>query len=67
MDLRQIIKEIEALPEKDRLEDYKCLGANLKQTEHLKSVLDKLKGRGKNILGLNPQDYINKLRTDDRI
>jgi hypothetical protein len=67
MDKKQIIKEIESLPEKDRLEIYKYLGTNLKQTEHLKSVLEKLKGRGKNILGLEPQDYINKLRSDDRI
>lgn len=35
------------MPEKDRLEFYKYLEANLKQTEHLKSILDKLKGRVK--------------------
>ncbi len=67
MDVQQILKEINDLSLKDRMKIYNYLGIKLKQVEHLKSVLDKLKGRGKNILGIEPQEYINKIREDDRV
>jgi hypothetical protein len=32
-----------------------------------KEIIGRLRGRGKNILDLEPQEYINTIRSDDRI
>lgn len=67
MNVQEILKEIDALPMESRMEVYKQLRSKLQRIEHLKAVLDNFVGRGKNVLGLEPQEYINHLRNDDRI
>jgi hypothetical protein len=69
MSAKQIIEQIDSLSPEDKVKVYsyieKKLSSERKKNAFL--VLEKLRGRGKNFLNLEPQDYIRASRTDDRI
>lgn len=67
MNVPQIIKEINGLSMDKQLELYALLEKKIKRREHLLNILDKIRGRGKNIWNMDAQEYINKLRSDDRV
>jgi hypothetical protein len=69
MDAKGIINEIEKLSVKEKAEVFSYIEEkiSLEKKKYALSVLEKLKGRGKNILNLEGQEYINTLRTDGRI
>jgi chaperonin cofactor prefoldin len=69
MGAKEIINEIEKLPSSEKDEVYSYVGEKLnsEKKKYALSILEKLRGRGKNILNLEPQEYISTLRTDDRI
>jgi hypothetical protein len=65
--VKDILKEIERLRWEDKFQVYTYLGSRLKRKEFLMESLEKIRGRGKNIHGIEPQEYINKLREDDNL
>jgi hypothetical protein len=69
MSAKQIIEQIDSLSPEDKVKVYsyieKKLNSERKKNAFL--ILEKLRGRGKNFLNLEPQDYIRASRTDDRI
>ena len=69
MGAREIIDAIERLPNNEKAEVYSYVGEklNFEKKKQALSILEKLRGRGKNVLNLEPQEYISSLRTDDRI
>jgi hypothetical protein len=69
MSAKQIIEEIDKLPKSEKEEDYSYFEEQLSLSKKKKAVeiIARLRGRGKNILNLEPQEYINAIRADDRI
>ena len=69
MGAKEIIREIEKLPTEERAEVFSYVGEQLNSVKknYALTILEKLKGRGKNILNLEPQEYIRASREDDRI
>jgi hypothetical protein len=69
MSTKQIIEEIDNLSPEDKVKVYSYIGEKLNSEKKKKAflVLEKLRGRGKNILNLEAQDYIRTIRTDDRV
>jgi|GEM_PF-1793512 chaperonin cofactor prefoldin len=69
MSAKEIIREIEKLPIDDKAEVFLYVGEQLnsEKKKYALEILEKLKGRGKNILDLEPQEYISVSREDDRI
>ncbi|MBI1766761.1 MAG: hypothetical protein HY015_07120 [Bacteroidetes bacterium] len=65
MSTKQIIAEIDNLSREEKQELLRYLSAKLKKAEALE-ILSKIRGRGKNIFGIDAQEYVNKLREDDR-
>jgi hypothetical protein len=69
MSTQQIIEQIDNLSSEDKVKIYSYIGEKLNSEKRKNAflILEKLRGRGKNILDLEPQDYIRTIRTDDRI
>lgn len=69
MSSKEIISEIDKLPTNEKAEVFSYVGQqlNLEKRKYALAILEKLKGRGKNILGLEPQEYIRSSREDGRI
>jgi len=69
MSAKQIIEEIDKLPKSEKEEVYSYFEEQLSLSKKKKAVeiISRLRGRGKNILNLEPQEYINTIRADDRI
>lgn len=69
MSAKQIIEELDKLPKSEKEEVYSYLEEQLSLSKKKKAVeiIARLRGRGKNILNLEPQEYINAIRADDRI
>lgn len=69
MSAKQIIEEIHKLPKNEKEEVYSYFEEQLSQSRKKKAIqiISRLRGRGKNILNLEPQEYINAIRADDRI
>ncbi|MCA4896773.1 MAG: hypothetical protein ING84_17365 [Cytophagales bacterium] len=69
MSAKQIIEEIDKLPKSEKEEVYSYFEEQLSLSKKKKAVeiISRLRGRGKNILHLEPQEYINAIRADDRI
>jgi len=67
MSTKQIIEEIEKLPPADKEEVYSYFSSKLQRKKYALSVLNKIKGSGKNVWGMDAQEYVNQLRSDDRI
>jgi hypothetical protein len=65
MSTKQIIEEIDNLSPEGKKDIHTYLSVKLRKEEAL-SILSKIRGRGKNILGLDAQEYVNQLRGDDR-
>jgi hypothetical protein len=65
MNAKQIIEEIDNLSSEGKKDILNYLAVKLRKEEAL-SILSKIRGRGKNILGLDTQEYVNQLREDDR-
>lgn len=66
MDTNELIREIERLPLAGQLEVYSHLAKKLKRREELAKSLDEIRGIGKGIWKMDAQEYVNKLRADDR-
>ena len=66
MNIQQIIKEIDILPNEGKVELYTYLGQKLRKREHLKSVLESVKGSGQGIWNQDAQEYVNEQRSNDR-
>jgi hypothetical protein len=69
MSAKQIIEEIDKLPKNEKEEVYSYFEDQLSLSRKKKAIqiIARLRGRGKNILNLEPQEYINVIRADDRI
>lgn len=65
MSVKQIIKEIDSLPPDGKKELLDYLNFKLRK-EQAHQILSQIRGRGKNVLGLDAQEYVNQLRDDDR-
>ncbi len=65
MSVKQIIKEIDSLPPDGKKEVLDYLNFKLRK-EQAHRILSQIRGRGKNVLGLDAQEYVNQLRDDDR-
>ena len=65
MSTKQIIKEIESLSAEEKQELVRYFSAQQRKVEALE-ILSKIRGRGRNIFGIDAQEYVNKLREDDR-
>jgi hypothetical protein len=67
MDVQQILKEIESLPQNMQLEVLSKLSHKLKKYNRILGSLDKLRGLGKGLWdNEDAQQYINRLRANDR-
>jgi len=66
MSTRQIIKEIESLPEKSKQEIYNYIQRKLSRKDYAVKVLDEIRGIGKGLWDKDAQEYVNELRRDDR-
>ena len=68
MSLGEIIKEIENLSEKERVEVYYLLREKMivKRKEHAISFLNSIMGSGKGVWNMDAQEFVNQLRADDR-
>ena len=67
MDIQQIIKEIEALPEAEQLRILSRLNDKVKNKERILKSLDEIRGIGKGLWNEDAQEYINRMRADDRL
>jgi hypothetical protein len=69
MSAKQIIEEIDKLPKSEKEEVYSYFEEQLSLSKKKKAVeiIARLRGRGRNILNIEPQEYINAIRADDRI
>jgi hypothetical protein len=65
-DLSGIINEINKLSLEERIAIYSQLGASLSKREKVLAVLERFKGRGKGVWDEDAQEYVNRLRADDR-
>jgi hypothetical protein len=67
MDVQQILKEIESLPQNMQLEILLKLSHKLKKYNRILGSLDELRGLGKGLWdNEDAQQYINRLRANDR-
>jgi hypothetical protein len=66
-DVQQILKEIEALPEEAQLRILSRLNEKMKNKERIQNSLDEIRGIGKGLWDLDAQEYINRMRADDRL
>jgi hypothetical protein len=66
MDVKQIIKEIETLPQEDRMEIYLHLASKIKRREEVLAILEKYKGKAEGVWEMDAQEYVNQLRANDR-
>ncbi len=69
MSARQIINEIDKLPKNEKEEVYSYFEEqmSLSKKKEAIEIIRRLRGRGKNVLNLEPQEYISAIRADDRI
>jgi hypothetical protein len=65
MSAKEIKEQIDSLSPERKKDILNHLGMKLRKEEAF-TILSKIRGRGKNILGLDAQEYVNKLREDDR-
>jgi hypothetical protein len=66
MDASQIIKEFERLSSEEKKKVCEYLTDRLKKKERLMAFLDTIKGSGKGVWEVDAQEYVNRLRADDR-
>lgn len=66
MDVKGIIKEIDSLPAEAKVQIYSYIYASLSKREQVLAALEKYRGIGKGVWEEDAQDYINRLREDDR-
>jgi len=66
MNVDEILRAIENLPVEERLKVYSSLNKKLRTYERVKGLLDEFSGSGKNIWGMDAQEYINQERSHDR-
>ena len=66
MDVKQIIKEIDALPAEGKVEIYSHIHASLSKKEQVLAALERYRGKGKGVWDGDAQEYINQERAHDR-
>ena len=66
MDVKQIIKEIDSLPAEGKVEIYSYIYASLDKKEQVLATLERYRGIGKGVWDEDAQEYVNRLREDDR-
>jgi len=64
MSINQIMNEIEKLSEKERLEIYSRLASRINKREEILGILEKYRGKGQGLWGMDAQEYVNQLRTE---
>lgn len=67
MDSKRIIEEIEHLPIREQMEVFSYLNKKEVRKKYATFLLDQLKGSGKNTWQLDAQEYVNQLRSDERL
>jgi hypothetical protein len=60
------MKEIEALPSDEQLTILVRLNDRLKNRERIQKSLDEIRGIGKGLWDTDAQEFINRMRSDDR-
>ncbi len=65
-DLNCILEEIEKLSSEEKVSVYNHIQSRLTKKEHILASLEKIRGIGKGIWDEDAQEYINRLRADDR-
>ncbi|HEY8933637.1 MAG TPA: hypothetical protein VIM65_00385 [Cyclobacteriaceae bacterium] len=66
MDISQILRQIDDLPIQEQLEVYAHLASKLKKREQVLSSLEKIRGKGLGLWNKDAQEYVNRLRENDR-
>jgi hypothetical protein len=66
MDISQILRQIDDLPIQEQLEVYAHLASKLKKREQVLSSLEKIRGKGFGLWNTDAQEYVNRLRENDR-
>jgi hypothetical protein len=64
--LVDILKEISRLSPNERVSIYSRLSAALTKKEKALALLERLNTRGQGLWGEDAQEYVNRLRADDR-
>jgi hypothetical protein len=65
-DISSLLQEIEKLSSEEKVSVYNYIQSKLTKKEQLIASLEKFKGIGKGIWDEDAQEYINRLRADDR-
>jgi hypothetical protein len=60
------MREIEALPSDEQLKILLRLNDRLKNRERIQKSLDEIRGIGKGLWDTDAQEFINRMRSDDR-
>jgi len=66
MNIKQILRQIDDLPIEEQLEVYAHLASKLNKREQILSILEKIRGKGKGLWTTDAQEYVNRLRENDR-
>jgi predicted transposase YdaD len=66
MSAKQIIQEIDNLTLAEQTEVYNHILERLRRKEHILKVLERIKGVGKGVWGMDAQEYVTEMRSNDR-
>jgi len=66
MDKNQIIAEIDKLPTEEKVSVYSHIYDSLNKREKVLAVLERFRGKGKGVWDEDAQEYVNRLRANDR-
>jgi hypothetical protein len=66
MDVARIIKEIDSLPVEGKVQIYSYIYSSLNKRDQILVELEKYRGIGKGVWREDAQNYVNRLREDDR-
>ncbi len=65
--VKMVLEEITHLAPEEAEQVYNELSKRMKRAERAVEILEKYRGRGAGVWGEDAQEYINTLRTDDRL
>jgi hypothetical protein len=66
MSAKQIIQEIDNLTLAEQTEVYTHILERLRRKEYIVKVLERIKGVGKGVWGMDAQEYVTEMRSNDR-
>lgn len=66
MSAESLIEKIEHLSPEEREKVYDHILKIARKREHVRKVLETIRGKGADLWGMDAQEYVNQLRKDDR-